>query len=122
MLGTGNFPDFFGKYPVPRKLHSGTQTSSRHHQTPDVKFVQLNFQLIDNSPSSKFLFLKRQNYDTEKNILLNRMNILNIKMEKNWIELSLANFKIKCKTFFCQLIVSIQTGLGGNWLGNKAPL
>ena len=28
MLGTGNFPDFFGKYSVPGKLHSGTQTST----------------------------------------------------------------------------------------------
>ena len=28
MLGTGNFPDFLGKYPVSGKLHSGTQTSS----------------------------------------------------------------------------------------------
>ena len=28
MLGTGNFPDFFGKYPVPGKWHSGMQTSS----------------------------------------------------------------------------------------------
>ena len=27
MLGTGNFPDFSGKNPVPRKWHSGTQTS-----------------------------------------------------------------------------------------------
>ena len=27
MLGTGNFPNFFGKYPVPGKWHSGTQTS-----------------------------------------------------------------------------------------------
>ena len=27
MLGTGNFPNFFGKYPVLGKWHSGTQTS-----------------------------------------------------------------------------------------------
>ena len=28
MLGTGNFPDFFGKNPVPRKWHLGMQTST----------------------------------------------------------------------------------------------
>ena len=27
MLGMGNFPDFSGKFPVPWKCHSGTQTS-----------------------------------------------------------------------------------------------
>ena len=30
MLGTGNLPNFFGKYLVPGKWHSGTQTSSRY--------------------------------------------------------------------------------------------
>ena len=29
MLRTGNFPNFFGKYPVPGKWHSGTQTSTK---------------------------------------------------------------------------------------------
>ena len=28
MLGTGNFPDFWGKNPVPKKWHSVTQTSN----------------------------------------------------------------------------------------------
>ena len=28
MLGTGNFPDFFGKIPVTGKWHLGMQTSS----------------------------------------------------------------------------------------------
>ena len=28
MLGMGNFQDFLGKYPVPGKHHSGTQTST----------------------------------------------------------------------------------------------
>ena len=31
MLGTGNFPDFFGKNPVPGIWHSGTQTSRMYH-------------------------------------------------------------------------------------------
>ena len=29
MLGAGNFPDFFGKNPVPGKWLSGTPTSSK---------------------------------------------------------------------------------------------
>ena len=31
MLGTGNFLDFSGKFPVPRKCHSGTQTSNYYY-------------------------------------------------------------------------------------------
>ena len=37
MLGTGNFTDFLGKYPVPWKWHSGTQTSSMDLQDLKTK-------------------------------------------------------------------------------------
>ena len=38
--------------------------------------------------------------DVGKNILLNRMNILNNKIEKNWINMSLNTYKVKCKEKF----------------------
>ena len=43
MLGTGNFPDFFGKNMVPRKWHSGKQTSSfgKHSRQRWVSYVSL---------------------------------------------------------------------------------
>ena len=53
------------------------------------KFVQLKFQLVGNERISKINFIKRQNYDVGKNILLRRMHTLNNKIDKNWLDLSL---------------------------------
>ena len=64
------------------------------------EFVLLNFQLFDNVKSTKLVFIKRQNFDIGKNILLNRLHELNNKIEKQWLELSLETFKIKCKNLF----------------------
>ena len=64
------------------------------------EFVHLNFQLFDNVKSTKLVFIKRQNFDIGKNILLNRLHELNNKIEKQWLELSLETFKIKCKNLF----------------------
>ena len=60
------------------------------------EFVQLNFQLLDNERISKINFIKRQNYDVWKN----RMHSLNNKIDKNWLDLSLNSFKLKCKDLF----------------------
>ena len=64
------------------------------------KFLHLNFQLVDNVRETKLNFIKRQNYDVGKNILLNRMQVLNNKIDKNWLNLSLDSYKIKCKKLF----------------------
>ena len=45
-------------------------------------------------------FITRQNYDVGKNTLLNRMHILNNMIEKNWLNLSLTTYKVKCKEKF----------------------
>ena len=47
-------------------------------------------------------FFSRQNYESGKNILLNRFAHLNGKIEKSWLELSLDSFKVKCKQLFLQ--------------------
>ena len=60
------------------------------------KFVQLNFQLVENAKQTKLNFIKIQRFDVGKNILLNRMYVLNGKIEKSWLNLSLDSFKIKC--------------------------
>ena len=54
----------------------------------------------DNERVSKINFIKRQNYDAGKNILLNRMHLLNNKIDKNWLDLSLNSIKLKCKDLF----------------------
>ena len=64
------------------------------------EFVQLNFQLVDKERISKINFIKRQNYDVGKNILPNRMHLLNNKIDKNWLDLSLNSIKLKCKDLF----------------------
>ena len=52
MLGTGNFPNFFGKYPVPGKWHSGTQTSSFCEEesctlNPLLQFLDVQYSDLD---------------------------------------------------------------------------
>ena len=62
--------------------------------------INLNFQLADNERATKLSFIRRQNYDVGKNILLNRLHVLNDKIDKNWINLSLNSYKMKCKELF----------------------
>ena len=62
--------------------------------------MYMNFQLCDNERLTKMAFIKRQSYDHRKNILLNRMQILNNLIDKQWLQLSLSTFKIKCKELF----------------------
>ena len=64
------------------------------------EFVHLNFQLYDNERSQKLVFFKDQKYEAGKIILLNRFTELNNMIDKDWLNLSLETFKIKCKTIF----------------------
>ena len=66
----------------------------------DDELMWLNFQIVDIARSQTWSFTKRQNYDVGKNILINRMHILNGKIDKNWINLSLNTYKVKCKEKF----------------------
>ena len=56
------------------------------------EFVQLNFQLNDNARLTKQNLLKRLNYEVGKNTLLNRMALLNNKINKNLLNLSIGSF------------------------------
>ena len=69
----------------------------------DNELMWLNFQIVDNARSQRWSFITRQNYDVGKNILLNRMHILNNLIEKNWISLELNTYKIKCKEKFLKV-------------------
>ena len=64
------------------------------------EFVQLNFQLVDSALQTKLNFIKNQRFDVGKNILLNRLYVLNGKIDKTWLNLHLESFKIKCKELF----------------------
>ena len=66
----------------------------------DDEMRNLNFQLADNERATKLNFIRIQKYDVGKNILLNRLHVLNGKIDKNWINLSIDSYKIKCKELF----------------------
>ena len=44
--------------------------------------------------------IKQQNYDVGKIIILNRMHVLNNKIDKSWLNLSLNSYKVKFKELF----------------------
>ena len=67
---------------------------------PETEFLQLNFQYNQNQRMKHANFFMRQNYESGKNILLNRLTILNDKVEKTWLDQSLDTFKVKCKNLF----------------------
>ena len=69
---------------------------------PETEFINMNFQLNQNPRINQANYFLRQNYDTGKNILLNRFVHLNGKIEKSWLDLSLNSFKIRCKQLFLQ--------------------
>ena len=73
-----------------------------HTCQPEQEFLHLNFQLNQNPRIQTVNFFTRQNYETGKNILLNRLSHLNNKINVTWLDLSLNTFKIKCKTLFLQ--------------------
>ena len=56
---------------------------------PETEFVQLNFQYNQNMRLNHANFFIRQNYESGKNILLNRLSHLNDIIEKSWLEQSL---------------------------------
>ena len=66
-----------------------------NHCQPETEFVQINFQFNQNQKINHANFFSRQCYDTEKNILLNRLSHLNDKIEKSWLEQSIDTYKVK---------------------------
>ena len=71
---------------------------------PDTEFINISFQLNQNPRINHANFFSGQNYNSGKNILLNRLAHLNDKIKKSWLDQSLNTFKIKCKLLFLQSI------------------
>jgi hypothetical protein len=68
--------------------------------TPSLEHLHLNFQLVDNDRSEFPSFIKNDNYKIGSNILINRFAVLNGLIKKDWLNLSLDSFKVKCKQLF----------------------
>ena len=88
------------------KMHSAYLTKPCGHKYkiryPETEFINMNFQYNQNQRTNHANFFARQNYESGKNILLNRLAHINNKIEKSWLDQSLNTFKIKCKALFLQ--------------------
>ena len=69
---------------------------------PEEEFINLNFQLNQNTRMQHINFFDRHKYESGKNTLLNRLSHLNNKIKKQWLNDSLNTFKVKCKRLFLQ--------------------
>ena len=74
------------------KLYNSTNMSD--------DWVSLNFQQNFNRRNEKVQLIKISNYKVGNNYMVNRLMILNNKIEFSWLNESFNAFKIKCKQLF----------------------
>ena len=67
---------------------------------PDEEFLQINFRKRANPRIQYQNFTRNQNYNSQKNILLNRFLSINNEIKTEWLNESLYTFEIKCKELF----------------------
>ena len=63
-------------------------------------WIDLNFQQNFNGRSNVFQISDNSNLRIGKNILMNRMDVLNNVIQLDWLNLSLISFKLKLKSIF----------------------
>ena len=73
--------------------------------------------IVDNARSTKLCFVKRQNYDVDENILLNRLHSLNNQIENQCMTLSLDSFKLKCKVSLSSVFLDHSL-----WVADRADI
>ena len=66
-------------------------------------WIQLNFQQQFNGRNVNIQFFNVSNYKVGKNLLVNRFQNLNNKINFNWFNDSYNTFKVKCKQLFLQI-------------------
>ena len=71
--------------------------------TPEIEFVQLNFQANLNQRLQHHNFVRKQNYNVGNNILLNRLCCLNNQIKQSMTNESYLTYKIKCKELFLHI-------------------
>jgi hypothetical protein len=67
---------------------------------PSLEHLHLNFQLVDNERSEYLAFTKNEKFRVGSNILINRLAVLNGQIRKDWLNLSMDSFKVKCKELY----------------------
>ena len=69
-------------------LNKHSKSNLKNHCQPETEFVQMNFKYNQNQRINPANFFLRQNYESGKNILRNRLSHLNDIIEKSWLEQS----------------------------------
>ena len=71
-----------------------------HTEIPSSDWIDMNFQQNFNNRSTKINFFKNNRFKVGENLMCNRFNILNGKIDYDMINLSDDSYKIKCKSLF----------------------
>ena len=67
---------------------------------PKEDWLDLNFKMIHTSRQTHFEIIKSSNYKVGNNILSNHLTCLNKKIPLEMLNLTIENFKIRCKNMF----------------------
>ena len=67
-------------------------------QSPETEWIALNFQQILTTRQTKFLVIKTNNKRIGNNIVINRLHVLNNKINLSDLNESLSSFKVKQKS------------------------
>ena len=65
-----------------------------------LKFPRIKFKMIHTSRQTHFEIIKSLNYKVGNNVISNRLTCLNKKIPLEMLNLTIENFKIRCKNMF----------------------
>ena len=71
-----------------------------HTEIPSSDWIDMNFQQNFNNRSTKINFFKNNRFKVGENLMCNRFDILNGKINYDMINSSNDSYKIKCKSLF----------------------
>ena len=84
--------------PQQKRLYTTRLSSPAFKSDTDEDWVNLNFQQNFNEKIENVQIFDTSKLRVFKNILTNRLCILNSKINYKWLNLSLDSFKVKCKS------------------------
>ena len=75
-----------------------------NNNTVEEEWISLNWQHQFSIRGNVFKVTRNNKLRVGNNIMINRMSILNNKIQLNWLNLSYESFKLKCKELFCKKV------------------
>ena len=70
--------------------------NNQHNET----WLHLNFQQMFNNRTDTILIADKSKNRIGKNIIINRLSVLNVKVKLDWMNLSYDAYKLKCQNLF----------------------